>query len=556
MQTFKINKIILSLVFLIIMIKESYSQFDSCASVSFTGETASGSNFIGGLYKPHRTDIGGSPSDQELDYFPILVVFIQYQGETGGNFPGNPDSLNAWPAGRSPNYINKVITNVRASNSSTWWDSYNDYEINDYWHEFSRGKLHIRGEAFSVILPHTFGYYDSLPGGIGRAKMNKDVFDYLSDSVNVDWPFYDKWKTISNGNFSWEKDELVDIIYMVFRSKTNAFLGGASGQSDIGFIDTSGNYLYTVYQSGNTIVKVNGEYGKNGSGQTTDARGDLIYSRHKFLDVSTHEHSHYLFGSGHNIYCHLAAGSGWEFSLSPWEVVKLGYVQQKFVDYNNPTHYLFDYSSRYGSAGTTGEVLQVPISTNANEFFLIANRRKISEWDRRMSGDTLSDDGYQSLKNINPEYGKGLYIYHITNGYKGHTVGNNDRNMDLECADGLWNWVNTGLTRPATWDPNSSHPVYKKVSPSYKNDSNGFWPYRTNMDEMSFYDFINYKEKSIWFSPGSRDQFNPLRRGTDKVYTNDNDYWFSLAVLETGGMPGMLVIMKSSPPTLHQILII
>ena len=60
------------------------------------------------MYKPHRTDIGGSPSDQELDYFPILVLFIQYQEETGGNFPGNPDSVNAWPAGEAPNYMNKV----------------------------------------------------------------------------------------------------------------------------------------------------------------------------------------------------------------------------------------------------------------------------------------------------------------------------------------------------------------------------------------------------------------------------------------------------------------
>ena len=531
MQTFRIIKIILSILFLIIFSKELYSQIDSCRTVTFPGETTSGSSFIGGIYKPHRTDIGGSPSDQELDYFPILVVFIQYQGEIGGNFPGNPDSVNAWPAGRAPNYMNKVISDIRAPNSSSWWDSYNGYEINDYWHEFSRGKLHIQGEAFSVILPHTFGYYDSLPGGIGRAKMNKDVFDYLSDSVNVDWPFYDKWKTTSNGHFSWEKDELVDMIYMVFRSKTNAFLGSSSGVSDIGYIDTNGNYLYTVYQSGNTIVKVNGSYGLNGSGQTTDARGDLIYSRHKFLDVSTHEHLHYLFGSGHNIYCHLAAGSGWEFSLSPWEVVKLGYVQQKYVNYSNPSYILYDYSSRTGSAGSAGEVLQIPVSSDGKEFFLLANRSKLSEWGRRMSRDILADDGYQSLKNINPNYGKGLYIYHITNGYSGHTARENDRNMDLECADGLWNWVNTGLTRPPTWDPNSSHPVYKKVSPSYKNDSNRYWPYRANMDEMSFFDLFNDKEKSIWFSPGSRDQFNPLRRGTDKLYTNDNDYWFSLAVL-------------------------
>lgn len=153
-------------------IENSYSQFDSCGTVMQSGETPTSSTFIGGLYKPHRTDIGGSPAASELDYYPVLVVFVQYQGESGGNFPGNPDSVNAWPAGRAPNYINKVITKNRAANSSSWWDSYNGHEINDYWHEFSRGKLHIQGEAFSVILPHTKEWYDA-NGGL--AKVNKDI---------------------------------------------------------------------------------------------------------------------------------------------------------------------------------------------------------------------------------------------------------------------------------------------------------------------------------------------------------------------------------------------
>ena len=75
--------------------KESYTQMDSCGTVPFIGESSSPSTFIGGRYKPHRTDIGGSPSGQQLDYFPILVLFIQYQDEGGGNFPGNPDSVDA-----------------------------------------------------------------------------------------------------------------------------------------------------------------------------------------------------------------------------------------------------------------------------------------------------------------------------------------------------------------------------------------------------------------------------------------------------------------------------
>ncbi|MCY7362154.1 MAG: hypothetical protein LH629_08840, partial [Ignavibacteria bacterium] len=182
---------------------------DSCGTLPFAGESTSPSTFIGGRYKPSRTDIGATPVSEQLDYFPILVVYIQYKGATGGNFPGNPDSVDAWPAGRAPNYLNRTITNVRANNSSSWWDSYNGYDINDYWHEFSRGKLHIQGEAYSVILPHTKSWYDSTGNG-GQGKMNKDVFDYLKDSTLIDWRFYDKWTTVGEGNFKWEPDQLVD----------------------------------------------------------------------------------------------------------------------------------------------------------------------------------------------------------------------------------------------------------------------------------------------------------------------------------------------------------
>lgn len=521
------------LLFLIILtlkfsyIENSYCQFDPCGTVMQSGESPTSSTFIGGLYKPHRSDLGGSPSSSELDYFPVLVVFVQYQDETGGNFPGNPDSVNAWPAGRAPNYINKVITKDRAPNSSSWWDSYNGHEINDYWHEFSRGKLHIQGEVFSVILQQTKAWYDS-NGGL--AKVNKDIYDYLKDSTTITWPFYDKWTTTSDGNFLWQPDGRVDMIYMTFRSRSNAYLGPASGEADLGSclgVDPqTGEYI--VYQSGSVQVRINGGFNGNGSGQRTDARADLIYSRHKFLDVGTHEHGHYLFGGGHKTYSHMTAGSGWEFSLCPWEVVKMGYVQPKMVNYFNPTHLLYDYSSRYGTAGSTGEVIQIPVSSNENEFFLLANRRRVSEWDRRMSGDTLADDGYQALKNINPEYGKGLYIYHITNGYNGPS--SNEESMDLECADGLWNWETTGITRPPTWNPNSNYPVFKRSSPSYYNDNPSTFSSLSNRDEISLSYIYLDTQRVIWFSRGSRDLFNPLRRGAHKLYTNEEDYWFSLPV--------------------------
>ncbi|MBK6538184.1 MAG: hypothetical protein IPG09_10545 [Ignavibacteria bacterium] len=370
---FNLNKLKLTITIIIaiLLVQDSVSQVDSCGTVPFSGETSSQSTFIGGRYKPHRTDIGGSQTGE--DYFPIMVIFIQYQGETGGNFPGNPDSVDAWPAGRAPNYLSRVITKTRASNSSTWWDSYNGYDINDYWHEFSRGKLHIRGEAFSVILPHTKAWYDS-NGQL--AKVNKDVFDYLKDpEMGIDWSFYDKWTTNGEGNFLWQKDSLMDMVYMVYRNRDDGYIG-AAGIASIGDISGAVNGNYLLYQSGNNKVYVRGYWDIDGSGHRSEARADLIYSRHTYFGVSTHEHGHYLFGGGHEIYCHMAAGPGSEFSLSPWEMIKIGYIQPFTVNYFNPTHLLYDYSSRYGSAGSSGEVIQVPISSDGNEFFLFGKQKK------------------------------------------------------------------------------------------------------------------------------------------------------------------------------------
>jgi hypothetical protein len=65
--------------------------------------------------------------------------------------------------------------------------------------------------------------------------------------------------------------------------------------------------------------------------------------------------------------------------------------------------------------------------------------------------------------------------------------------------------------------------VYIKQYPSYNNDnSEDVGSYTSGRDEMS---------KGNIFTPGSPDNFssNPIGRGTHSIYTNVNDYWYSLA---------------------------
>jgi hypothetical protein len=483
--------------------------------------------FRTGRLKPSRTDVGGAPSG--VDYLPILIVFVQYAGQTGGN----PNDPNDWVGGQAPNFINNIIKLDRSANSATWWDSYNGYMWSDLWHEYSRGKMHIRGQAVSIILPQTGAWYQA---NGGHAKINKDIYDILSSSpYSIDWPFYDKWTYNSDGSFTWGSDERVDMMVLAHRSDPLGLTDWAVGRAALGpCLGNNGQNVqeYTVYNQSGVVVKINAGNEltmiPEGSGARLTGRGGVV-NKHLFMTIATHEMGHYLFGNGHTTYSMMAFGAGRELGLSPWEMVKLGYIDPKMINYANVNNVLYDYSSRNGYAGDQGEILQIPINTANTEFFLLANRRQVSEWDRRMAGDTLTDSGYEYLVNRNPEYGKGMYIYHIRGDYNWND--GNETRMDMECADGLWNWTQGGIGRPI-WDQNTTHPAFIKTVPSYNDDSPTAFSCN-NADDISMWcSGLNGSGQNItmglWYSVGKTQQYNPRVWGTDRVYANEEDFFYSL----------------------------
>jgi hypothetical protein len=524
MKDKKLSGVLFLLFFLLFSTSFSQQPFDiypnganSCGTVNFTNFSPI-PNFIGGTCKPPRSDIGGAP--QGLDYFPILVVFVTFANEP--DFTGY-----GWHAGQAPDYMDSVISLERQPDNSDWWNTYNAFQMSDYWHEFSRGKLHIRGQAIHVPLIKTEAEYLQ-PGGGGTSRVYKDIYDYLiSLGSQIYWPTYDKWtNTGGNGQYIWQPDGRVDMIYIVFRHDPLSLISGAEGfcpQSPAEGEDLSGNYL--VYNQGGVQVNIaSGVAQANASGIVVNGRGGFT-TRDLYLEVAVHEHGHYLF-EDHDIYGKMAYGPGREFSLSPWESIKLGYLTQKYPHFGDPTHILGDITSRYGHAGDEGEVIQVPITEDGNEFFLLANRRKVSDWDRRMAGDTVPHEkGF--LKNINSEYGKGLYIYHCRNGY----------NMihgtywDMECADGLWDWENNGVCFP-DWGPGISKCGYRRNNVSYLNDNSNFGNSSYNRDGLSFCYSPGIIEcggpGGLWFSIGKIHTIEPFTYGTDRIYTNFENLWYSL----------------------------
>jgi hypothetical protein len=244
------------------------------------------------------------------------------------------------------------------------------------------------------------------------------------------------------------------------------------------------------------------------------------FGKEATMGLSQHEHSHYLFGvrsysflGGHQQYGKVNNYHGWDYFLSPYEMIRLGYITTRKVDFaGTPSYSIDDFSSRYES-----EILEVPIGdANRNEFFLITHRMKESNYDRLMFGDTAHGDAF---RNINPEYGKGLYIYHaypgaIGSGYQWQVP------FDNECADGLYNWVQDGYQHP-DWSCTQNVEYYKRTSVVYDMNDNGGEEYQQ---------MYNHDGKSIytWFGIGEKEY--PLCKngdGTDRIYTNSNEVWTS-----------------------------
>ncbi|MFZ1321992.1 MAG: T9SS type A sorting domain-containing protein [Ignavibacteria bacterium] len=499
---------------------------NSCGTELVSGQSPTSSIFLGGKYKPHRSDIGGAPTG--TDHFPVLVVYVQFQNEPGDTT--NMD-VNYWRPGFAPNFANQTIKTTR-NELTSWWDSYNGYDFSDYWHEYSRGKFHVIGRAVSVILPHDYQWYINYSTNFQTrlAKINRDTYDGINGTgINLDWPFFDQWTYNSVGDFSFEPDGRVDMLLKVHRHDPNKLLHAtAGGYIPLGACEgADGNDEYTVYQSGNTVVKINGNTGGNGSGGVVCPKGSIT-DREFYLAVTTHEMGHYLWGHGHHQYCKMVAGLGGEFGISPWELVKLGYIEQEIVNYSNSNYYLSDYMSRGGTSGTEGEILQVPINESGSQFFLLANRGNLSEWDKKMGGDTVAGN---FLKNINEEYGKGVYIYHVNGGYS--EPSGNDKEIDLECADGLWDWTQQGTSSPI-WNQSIIHPVFVKTNVKYDQDN----PATLNhlgKDGMSAWvtGTVNGDPytQGPWYSEGKSHTYSsPLNYGTDRVYTNDKDFWYSYQV--------------------------
>jgi len=440
--------------------------------------------------KPERTD---KSNGQNCDgTFKVLFVFIQFQGE-------DPNSqTNEWQIGQPPVYINQLFSEFKLY-SGNYWDRYSDQTqfFSDYYMEVSRGILDVTGITRNILLDYTASEYKNNPN-LGYNGMLSEIYYKLSQDLTINWFQLDQWRrNNTTGLFENFPDTYIDMIGLFFRTVTIPSL----------FIHNAAGYV-PLY--GPQYSLPNGKF--IGPDRSDLGSGFLCMGNSKpngksrNIGIAIHEIGHYLYNGNHSTSGIMTSRGGMsinDFFYSGFERMKLGYVTANTVNYNFNDYQLDDVSGR---DGTSNLMMKVPI--NSNEFFLIENRRKLSQYDIYMLGDTVR---CEPLIIDAWDKGKGVYIYHsMNNNYYAS-------NVDLECADGLWHWTLQGYTTP-DWSPSQQVPIIAKdIIPDPVNNDDSNW---------GLYNKDGVSAEQVFFTLGKRHaQYGQF--GTIKDYTNTPDWYTS-----------------------------
>lgn len=418
-----------------------FSQLDGSQIINSCACNTQTTNIFYPVKPPVTTGVG---------YMKIILVYVMFDGESTV-----PDPQNIWPVNTTtgPNYKGKMLAQNK-NDISDWWNAYDpeNQMISSWFCENSRGQTHIIGDEFFVKLPMTADDYMRLDNQMVREKeINNYIYWYLDNHYHVPWSDYDKWSYNETTGWSPGPDHVIDMIYKIHRynyyNKDYPIFsaGQYSGVAELGYGSntTNSSYLYEISYN-NEIYRIMGNHpydnGFAGSGVTIVGNTSSgVFGQLSVLGRLMHEHGHYFFDDNHGNVGIM--GDVWDLSYSPWEKIALGYVTPT-VSSNINNGYEEVILDEISARSSNGKYILRVNATNGFEFIL-ASRYKISNWDRPMLGDIAHCD-------LNASGGEGVYIYH-NNSFSYQYV---NKNIDIECADGLYKWQQDGLEAP-DWDPNN-----------------------------------------------------------------------------------------------------
>ena len=505
----KIIKIILSVIVVLVIISTINSAFAQMDN--FVKQECPMTNITENYPPPFKPTATGEY------YFNAIVVYVMFKDEAALN---GGELLNGlWPVNTTngPNYKGTMLAENK-NNLTDWWNAYSPstQSISSWFCEVSKGTMHVVGKEYFVKLDHDTAYYQAPEKG--ESAVNKDIYAKLNEQL-IYWPDFDNWTYNSDGTITHGSDGVIDMIYKVHRYKYSGIFseGDASG---FAYLGTANNEMHYLVDQNNMKSVYGGfpNYTANemkGSGLTVVGNTSSgVLTRGGVMGRIWHEHGHYTFGAVHGRIGLMGDLVGDTF-MNPFEQIDINYVTPHYSNVPYEELILNDISGRNISYPSSIRV-QLPSSE-----ILIANRNKISNWDRPMLGDVAYGDFLRETS-----YGQGIYFYHISSlGNPGYI------SQDIECSDGLWNWVQDGYDAP-DWDVNTAWlPVLKRTNPVRGVNDNGYginvndYP-NTEKDGLTIKGNTTLNTvESKWFSIGKKR--TSTTDGIDRISTNEEENWTS-----------------------------
>jgi M6 family metalloprotease-like protein len=444
----------------------------------------------------------------------LLVVFVRFKddNETTSSWP-DTNALPYWAA----NFVDSSVSTIGSTDTRN---------LSTYFYENSYGKLKLIGDVYYITTDSNESYYHnySISENTIRGHLNREILIKLHGApYNVNFARYDKWVDSSEYSHTYSEggDGKVDLIWMITRNLHDATspAGRRFGRAAADFQVEGGSLTL----DGVTIYHTSDFMSMNSSGITLF--GPNIYSPRYIYDASAptgvptlvgtmaHEMSHYFFGSGH-----LGSGiiaprrgngifSGYSGNASNcfshylgYEKYRLGWLCPTVYTSNTDSVVLYDLATTADSA--KDRLLKMTIS-GTNQYFLIENRRWISNFETRYSPYNLS----------HAVLSPGIIVYHI--------ISENPElpltRAQIRSADGrfVWKFVQGGETATQSddvIDKDSADFVngYDEREGIYFPNKSGRWraAYLPGENRRWYPNATNYRDTATDVSDDTGDKFD------------------------------------------------
>jgi len=444
----------------------------------------------------------------------VLVIFIRFKDDI--------ENTPTWPDYRVlPDWAKNIVNSQVPSNGI-----YTPGNMSDFFDRASGGNgngdlgsFRMIGDVYYETTLHNFSYYSygDLKNGIMYDSVNAEIFSKIDSKVN--YADYDNWQFMVNVeyyNHSYKPnvgDGEIDYIFIFYRDKYyyNTDYAGFKG------FDLSINFK----KDGKSFDKFYGGatqfgYKNRGFEKTTITIPAHEYAHNIFSGGSTTGHidGRVVYGTQLNIgniaHYGLMLSNGGENSFpSAYERYRAGWRNPTVVTTNQSSLYLKDTHIKH-------QAFLIPLRYNPNnpndiiEYYLIENVHS--------KNDYSGANPFVITQLFNHTFTHGVMAFHIENEDTDYPM---NSNIDIECADGLWEF---GLTAGANTPSDRTDDKLAKIIPTYN----------TGFDER---DVISVQVGSILYNdyyaltPASYGNIQPPNHGRryyKDSYLGDNDDFFKL----------------------------